>query len=161
MNQMPVRYTPEQRYQRAKSLGILVDEEDEWLLSTYTWRISTGGYVSTMMHWPTFQKDVYLHHAIMGMPWATTDCIDHISRNKLDDRRSNLRWATYTENKLNSNRSDNAVGAYLKPNGKYQTVVVRDNVKHELGTYDTIEEATHVRNTWLAENGKLPHSNAG
>lgn len=152
---MPIIYTAEQRYQRAMDLEILVDPRDEWLLYAYTWRVSSGGYISTMMRWPTFQKDVYLHHAIMGQPIYTTECIDHVSRNRRNNQRINLRWATYTENKLNSIRSDLAVHAYLKPNGRYQARIVRYGVAYELGTYDTIEGAQHARDKWLEAHGEF------
>jgi hypothetical protein len=147
-------FTIEERLTRASELGILVDDEDAWLLTATTWRIQME-YVATTIRFSERNKYVFLHHHIMGTPIYATDCIDHINRNKRDNRRSNLRWATYTENKLNSKRSDGAIHAYRTANGKYQARVVRYGVAHELGTYDTIEEAQHVRDQWLSIHGQF------
>jgi len=60
------------------------------------WWIFNGDYVKL----GTSKNVEYLHHRIMGRPPGIL-VLDHINRNKLDNRKSNLRFITKGENNRN------------------------------------------------------------
>jgi len=69
----------------------------------------------------------------------TVECIDHINRLKTDNRISNLRSVTKSQNAMNL---DIAKGySYSKRNGKYIAMIMVNNKRKQLGTFDTSEEA--------------------
>ena len=77
----------------------LVDDEDfEWL-SQWNWNKNQYGYAmrSTMKNGKS--KNLFMHQLIMECPKGME--IDHANRNKLDNRRSNLRVATRQQNSRN------------------------------------------------------------
>ena len=156
---MPVRYTPEQRYQRAIALGILVDEEDAWLLSSCTWYISTGGYVMTATNLGERYKTTFLHHFIVGEPIYEGSVIDHIDRNQLNNRRPNLRYTTQFVNVLNSDVVEEASNINIHGGGRFQVRIRRNNVSHYVGLYNTMQEAQYARDKWLEEYRQLQDSN--
>jgi hypothetical protein len=83
----------------------LVSEEDYEDLSRWRWRRNPGGYAQRGGTVDGKQVTVYMHRYIMKPgEWQT---VDHINRNRLDNRRSNLRVCTYSENCENSGRWDN------------------------------------------------------
>lgn len=92
----------ERRLARAKSLGIIVDAQDEWLLQTYMWHLTKSKHVRTNS--PTGGL-VLLHHCIVGKPIRRNVVVDHIDGNPLNNQRSNLRYATVIANAMN--RKDN------------------------------------------------------
>ncbi len=66
-------------------------------LDKYNWCRSVDGYAVT---W--YQKKVTkIHHIIMGRP-PEGYVTDHISRDKLDNRKCNLRFVSQRDNMLNS-----------------------------------------------------------
>lgn len=86
--------------------------------------------------------------------------VDHINNNPQDNRWTNLREATRAENNRNSRlRKDNTTGyrgvIYSKGVGKYNAYISVDKKRHNLGTYDTAEEAGAV-----AQAARLKHFGA-
>lgn len=71
---------------------ILVDREDEILLTIFAWW-NCNGYARTILSDGTTE---YLHRMIMKARPGET--IDHINRNKLDNRKFNLRLCTQSQN---------------------------------------------------------------
>lgn len=76
--------------------------------------------------------------------------IDHRNQNQLDNRACNLRWATISENGVNSKVwSNNTSGvkgvSWDKSRNKFSAIVQFGNKKHFYGHHDTIEEATLAR----------------
>ena len=76
--------------------------------------------------------------------------IDHISGNRLDNRRCNLRVCSRRENALNkglySNNKSGASGVFWhKGCKKWTAQIQKDKSNIYLGSYDTFEEATSVR----------------
>ena len=71
----------------------LVDDEDYELLSQYRWRMTGGGYAIRT-------ETVYMHKLLL--PGKVTD---HANGNRLDNRRRNLRRATYGDNACNRAKS--------------------------------------------------------
>ncbi|MFI0897725.1 HNH endonuclease [Streptomyces sp. NPDC020983] len=86
-----------------------------------------------------------VHRWLMNVqPGANNGVIvDHINRNRLDCRRSNLRLTTPTGNNLNRTPTPRELplGVYLTRSGRYAARLKRHRVKHNLGTYDTPEQA--------------------
>lgn len=79
------------------------------------------------------------------------DCVDHINRDRADNRWVNLRDVTNAENRKNcclSVKNKSGVsGVYIdKPSGKWEVKFGYNKVKRYFGRYKTLEEAIQVRN---------------
>ena len=155
---MPRAYTQEERLQIAKDRGILVDQEDEWLLAAYTWGINRG---YAMTRFPVVQegriifRHAYLHHCIVGQPIWGDDEIDHKDRNKLNDRRYNLRYVTKSQQQVNTSLLPGASGVrnvYTQPDGKFQVAIKREGVLNYLGQFDALDQAIAERDKWIRNN---------
>ena len=90
--------------------------------------------------------------------------IDHIDGNKSNNHAENLRWATISENMQNigiTKRNTSGVkGVCYQANAKkWKATIGVDGKTLILGYYNTIEEATIVRRTKVAEiYGSFAHS---
>lgn len=77
--------------------------------------------------------------------------IDHINRNKLDNRRANLRYTTQSLNTLNSNmRTNNTSGYpgvyYRNERSKWAAYIrIHGEKRTHLGMFNTYEEAVAAR----------------
>jgi hypothetical protein len=87
-----------------KGYVTLVDDEDyEWLIC-FNWHVvGNEGNTSAMTTFYNFegrkQKGIAMHHMILHFP--DCECIDHINRNTMDNRKSNLRPCTHIQNQYN------------------------------------------------------------
>ena len=75
--------------------------------------------------------------------------VDHIDGNKLNNKLSNLRWATRNENMHNQKISkSNTTGfkgvTYYKPTKKFAAKIKIDNKTYYLGYFKTAKEASDV-----------------
>lgn len=74
--------------------------------------------------------------------------VDHINRNKLDNRKCNLRLVTQKENCYNKNldkrNKSGHKGIYVR-NGRYMTYIQHEKKLIYLGTYKNIEDAINAR----------------
>lgn len=90
-------------------LVAIVDPGDAELAGRHTWRIHTSGYVSTNIKRAGRQRTIYLHRLIVDPGPGLT--VDHANRDKLDNRRANLRAATRRQQNANQGRrADNTTG---------------------------------------------------
>jgi hypothetical protein len=79
---------------------VIVDDQDVAFLEQWSWHRTRDGYAARCV-WigePRKLKRIWMHREILGL---TGSLCDHINRNKLDNRRSNLRRATFRLNSLN------------------------------------------------------------
>jgi len=87
-----------------------------------------------------------LHRWLMNPPNGFH--VDHINRNPLDNRRSNLRICTPTENyrnkSTNSNNTSGATGV-TRSLSKWKAFIRADGKNKYLGTFENIEDAIIVR----------------
>lgn len=124
----------------------IVSESDFELLSKWKWRKNKQGYAVRN----TSDKQITIHAQLMGSKPPLE--IDHINRNKLDNRRENLRFVTRSQNNLNRNLDPrNKVGHNGISKCKTGSYRVRVSLK-ELGRYKTLEEAIAVRNKAVNES---------
>lgn len=89
---------------------------------------------------------IYLHKLIIG---DSLDEVDHIDGDKLNNRRSNLRFATHSQNNMNKPRQSNNTTGFkgvhkLKSTGKYQAYIKKDGKRIHLGTYSTAQDAARA-----------------
>lgn len=75
----------------------IIDDADYDLISQFNWHCSAKGYAERSAHNGETRK---MHRVIMNAPDGMQ--VDHINRNKLDNRRSNLRLCTNTQNVANT-----------------------------------------------------------
>jgi hypothetical protein len=102
-------------------------------------RITNGAFlVKTGECYAFNQKFRYLHKAVMR---ATTGTIvDHRNGDKLDCQRSNLRFATTSQNNANSKTFRPLNGAYYQSNGWYSRITVNGRDIY-LGRFKTAHKA--------------------
>jgi hypothetical protein len=97
-----------------------------------------------------FSKKVHRLLALTFIPNPDNKpCIDHINRNRLDNRIENLRWATKQENNQNcslnkNNKLKEQNICYCKTNKKYIFQKERNGVKDKK-QFDTLQEAIDYR----------------
>lgn len=121
----------------------VIDDDDFKAVTSKKWQLSSNGYVVS-------GGTVLLHRFLM-CPSGSLE-VDHKNRNKLDNRRANLRACTHRQNNLNtpasSTNSLGVKGVYLeKRTGKYYSQLrhKKGETLH-LGTFNTLKEATLAYN---------------
>lgn len=117
---------------------VIIDKED--LFKFYPARI----YIDNHGYAKCKRRDK-LHRIITQCPSGYE--VDHINRNKLDNRKSNLRIVKCSENQMNRRTWSNTgeLGISLLKKGGYQ---VKINRKY-IGTASSLEEAIEMRNKAL------------
>lgn len=119
-----------------KDEQFIFDKDDYDKIKNYCWHISENGYV--MSH--DKGKNIRFHVFIMGKKDGFV--IDHINQNKNDNRKSNLRYATKSQNGINTKKK--MKGVYKGKKQWYARITVNKEVI-ELGYYKTKEEAILAR----------------
>jgi hypothetical protein len=125
------------------------DDEDFERLSRHKWSLTTDGYAKTTVWDAETKRDktVLMHIMVLGFPAFRAD---HKNQDKLDNRKSNLRPATRTQNAGNSKKrrgSSRFKGVSLFRNGRWHAqLMTTENGKakcRHLGYYG--EEADAAR----------------
>lgn len=119
----------------------MVDEEDFERANEYKWYRNSCGYALSTRTRP---KSLLLHRLIMQSPTGVV--IDHWNRNKLDNRRSNLRLATHSQNLCNrgpekKNTSGLKGVSWVPKRGKWLAQICFRGVHKNLGRFQTKELA--------------------
>lgn len=134
--------------QLTKGKFALVDDEDYEWLNQWKWfsHDGAGGYAARNSKYVRGEKrkTILMHRQIMGEPKELQ--VDHINRDRRDNRRENLRLVTAQQNKLNSciqksNTSGYRGVAFWKRKAKWRTMISHDNDRLFMGYYKTAEEA--------------------
>jgi hypothetical protein len=118
--------------------------------------VDEGDYEAAMQfHWtPYCYRGIWyaqtsrvgsMHRWLMNYP--TGRFVDHRNRNGIDNRRSNLRLATVSQNAMNA-RVVKGVSAFkgvtLERRGRWRARIKIDGVRHSLGQFSTALEAANA-----------------
>lgn len=107
-----------------KGRSVLIDEAGLPIFQSRKWHINDNGYVIWRGVDNGVKKTVRLHREIIGA--KDGEIVDHINRNKLDNRLCNLRIVSQKENIHNSDRHDDAKLYYYDKRKKRWTVDSRE-----------------------------------
>ena len=120
---------------------VLIDEQDGYLFDKYRWHIAHGYVVRH--RGPGDDSFVYLHREVLGFP--DSEHIDHANRDKLDNRRANLRPCTKAQNQANLPGRNRWGYKGVQITGNQFAALIRDGDKRRyLGRYATPEEAARA-----------------
>ena len=128
----------------------IIDAEDFASVAKYSWALGKRGYpvAHTSRKNPDGPKTFPLHRMLIDT--SEEGDVDHISGDKLDNRKENLRICSHQENMFNQKlRNTNSTGYYgvsrMKSCGKYEAYIHIDGRKKYLGLFDTAEKAALAR----------------
>lgn len=142
----------------------VIDVEDEHL-AVYRWCMHVCGYATRHLRLPDGQKTaVLLHRAVLGLVPGDGVQGDHIDRDRLNCRRSNLRVVTDGQNKQNVPSTAGSSSRYRGVSwngrrGKWEAEVTLNYVHHHLGRFDDEQEAAAVAQAWRLAN--MPYTVEG
>ena len=115
-----------------------VDEKDISLVTQYTWWRKPNGYIYTQIG-GALKKTLYMHRLVMDAKKGQE--VDHINRDPSDNRRSNLRFATRSQQNMNKN----GVRGIDRFKNKWRARIKINRKEIHLGIFNTYEEAVEVR----------------
>lgn len=133
----------------------LIDKEDAPLVKHYCWGLSCHNYTRYAITWFTHPElgpssyVIYMHRLILGA--GPNDVCDHINRNGLDNRRSNLRLCTSSQNgsaKIidSAGTRSGYRGVWPSVTGqRWEAVIKHKRQRYFLGHYATPVEAAAAR----------------
>ena len=132
---------------RAAGKVALVDAADLPLVAPYRWSLHSTGYAQTSFTHPDGSRTCILMQQLI-LPDAPE--VNYKNRNKLDNRRDNLRPATHSENRANSKmRTDNESGyigvCWDQARQRWRAELQVGLKRLYLGRHKTAEEAARVR----------------
>lgn len=120
------------------------DADLEDFVVSRSWCKAADGYAATRVN-----GLMVTAHRLISNP-KDTELVDHINRNKKDNRRCNLRNTNKSENAFNSRkRVTNTSGrpgvSYRNDTHKWHAEIKYNGKKYSLGDYKTFEDAVKAR----------------
>lgn len=132
----------------------LVDEEDvTWVTENFKWRVDPYGYATSDWNKLTKEKKTVFMHKIILQKYNLLPkdlFTDHINLDKLDNRKSNLRAVTKSQNSMNTTTTKQNMSGYKGVSwhnigkGWWRALLHKDGKRHHLGLFSTKEEAAEA-----------------
>lgn len=130
----------------SRGMSTIVDESDYDYLMQWKWHVHPSGktwYAVRSLYWSINGKQrtrpLQMHRELIGVSGYM---IDHINRNGLDNRRSNLRLVTNSQNQMNKLTSSvTGLKGVCKSGSKFRASIMINGESINLGSFDTPNEA--------------------
>ena len=139
-----------------KNLVAIVDNEDKDLagLSFHAHKGKGDYYYAVHREGAGARERLWLHNEVMermiGRRLKNDELVDHINRDKLDNRRDNLRLANRSQNEANKAKGSRGVSRYKgvtrTNNGRWKAEITVDKKRIYLGTFDLEKDAAVAYN---------------
>jgi hypothetical protein len=147
----------------------IVDDEDFDYLNQWKWYVNEwkGGKYYAVRNVRKNKKYIGYEsmHRLLSNNNDKKLVTDHINGNTLDNRKSNLRICSISENCKNSIvQKNNKTGfkgvRYRKDNNKYRAEIYNNNIRYNLGTFiDPIDAARAYNDAALKYHGEFANLN--
>jgi len=130
--------------------AVLVDNDDFEFLNHWKWKKHRQGYACRTGYIDGKYKLLLMHRIINQTPSHLE--VDHINRNKLDNRKINLRAVNRSENEINKDLCCRNTSGYKgvtwdKSREKWSAKIKHDGTFYNLGRFDTAKEAAIAYNS--------------
>lgn len=140
----------------------LVDDEDFERVSKLKWYPVCGArYASTVLYrylgkYKYQHINIRLHRFIMGLTQRDIMDVDHINHNGLDNRKTNLRICSRSQNSANSRLSKDSTSGFKgvywhAPRRKWRARICKDGKRINLGTFADKKDAALAYNNKAME----------
>ena len=131
-----------------RGVTALFDTADIAAVREWNWCADSKGYVLRRLSKAHGGKAVYLHHLFVQFDRPGHQ-VDHINRNRSDNRRSNLRVGTNAQNQMNRKAIARSGLKGVTAHGKRWKCTISKRINGErvhkhLGVFDTKEEAARA-----------------
>lgn len=140
---------------KEKNSIMLVSKSSLSLISEFTWYLGSNGYPITYGSKKAgrrFSRGLGIHKMLLNPQRGNGLVVDHINRNKLDNRIENLRLCTPKENSYNTSRSSEGKYKGVTKNGKYWNVCIcKDGQKYEMKKIENEIEAAKIYDAMAEE----------
>lgn len=143
----------------------VVDAADLDLLGQYRWYLAKPGKGRRGGNYPTATvggRPLTMHRLLVPAPDGYV--VDHINRDGLDNRRSNLRVITPAQNMQNRRSRVGATSSFrgvywAKNEQKWRAQVKVEGIKFCLGSYDSEEDAAKAASSFRQRYVPLSYEN--
>lgn len=130
------------------SSEFLFDAEDLPLIESRNWYRDKDGYLVSCYYFSGVRRFVRFHRIVMKA--TSQQIVDHINKNRADNRKGNLRLCNSSENDRNRSRySTNTSGVtgvfFDKRRRKWVANITYNNKRLHLGRYASKEDAVRAR----------------
>lgn len=131
----------------------LIDENQKEKVLIYKWSLSNQGYAYRTFRKDGVTKHEKMHRFLISAPEGM--CVDHINRDRLDNRLCNLRLCERRKNSYNATKRKNTTsrykGVYWKADRGYWVARVKVDGKNKiLGHFSDETEAAKAYNEGAA-----------
>ena len=136
---------------KTKAVTLIDDDDAKWV-ARHRWKLTTSGYAARNVCVNGIWREVRLARAVLGLEHGDPRQVDHINRNRLDNRRENLRAVTPRQNQQNqssrggSSRFRNV--SWCKRNHKWHASVWHDGRRHHIGYFEDERRAASAAQEW-------------
>ena len=130
------------------NIEFIIDTEDLERVKPYKWVDNKDGYLISRLPSDGSNHVTRLHRLILNVS-ERGKVVDHISGDKHDNRKSNLRVTTQKNNsrnnKLAKNNKSGYTGVWMSDDGRYKASITVNGKTINLGFYETFEDAKRIR----------------
>lgn len=131
---------------------LIIDEEEYTSVMKNRWRVFFNGFTFYAVRTVSLhghRTTLYMHRELMGLVAKDGKYVDHINRNGLDNRKSNLRIVSPLINTLNRKLQKNNVSGYRgvswdNRTGKWRAAIQYNRKHKSKGYYNNLLEAAHA-----------------
>lgn len=122
---------------------IILDKTTKSLFGHWKWFVNSYGYATICTSVNGKKRCVRLHRLVTLAPDGVQ--VDHINGNRLDNRLSNLRYASQSQNNMNAYKPRGVSGvkgvSWDSRRRKWKASIKFMGVHRTIGRYESIEEA--------------------
>lgn len=128
----------------------LVDDDDHETLSKHKWHFADCGNTGYAKRYNPTRKPTLLRMHNVILPLLEGYMCDHINGNGLDNRKSNLRLVTKSQNMMNRGLQKNSISGYVgvskHKQGKWRAYIKVNRKQIHIGMFTDKKEAAKAYN---------------